>query len=460
MALERLSREDRLTLWPDQLWPQDVGALGILAGGPLLASGGSFDLTAAQDAVAARLHLVPRLRQVLREPRQGFGGPLWVDAPALDITQHVRTAQVPAPGDEFRLLRTVEQLRRHRLERSRPLWEMWFLTGLADGDVGLFVRLHHVIADGIAGVASLAALLDLVPDPAPATTPLWTPAPPPTTLRLLADSIGRRADALDRAIAAVARPSATLRRGRAAWPAMRELIVGEPGPKTSLDAVIGAGRSFALVRSTLEEIKGIAGHHDAKVNDVLLAGIAGGIHALLECRGESGEDLILPIYVPVTLRSDRLGRAEGNLISQMVVPLPVGTIDPHERLSRIAAESARRKATTRPSLGAVFRGRPLSALLLRRIIRQRINLTSADLPGPPQPLYFAGAQLRELFPLLNLIGNVTLGVAAISYAGQFNAMVVADADRYPDLDIFAAGIADELALLARADPVPVTPGTV
>jgi diacylglycerol O-acyltransferase / wax synthase len=135
----------------------------------------------------------------------------------------------------------------------------------------------------------------------------------------------------------------------------------------------------------------------------------------------------------------------------MVVPLPIGTADPHERLSRIAAETARRKATARPSLGSVFRSRPVSAVLLKRIIRRRINLTSADIPGPPQPLYFAGARLRELFPLLNLIGNVTLGVAAISYAGQFNAMVVADAVGYPDLEVFAAGMAEELAVLGQPD---------
>jgi len=167
MALDRLSAEDRLILWPDEVWPQDIGALGILAGGALVGPDGSFRLDTAREAVAARLHLIPRLRQVLLLPRRGLGGPLWVDAASFDLAQHVQVAQVPAPGDEVQLLDRVERLRRRPLYRSRPLWEMWFLTGLSDDRVGLFVRLHHVVADGLAGVASLGALLDAVPEPPP-----------------------------------------------------------------------------------------------------------------------------------------------------------------------------------------------------------------------------------------------------------------------------------------------------
>jgi diacylglycerol O-acyltransferase / wax synthase len=458
MALERLSADDRLVLWPDELWPQDVGALGILAGGPLLHSEQRFDLEAARDTIAARLHLVPRLRQIIHEPRRGLGGPLWVDARDFDITLHVRTAQVEAPGDEVQLLQAVEQLRRRPLDRARPLWEMWFLTGLPNGRLGLFIRLHHVVADGIAGVASLGVFLDRIPDAAPLRPPPWTPAPSPAARRLLADTLHRRADHLGRGLSTLTRPSVALRRGRATWPALRELLAGEPGPKTSLNRVIGADRNLALVRSTLDEVKQVAHRHDATVNDVLLTAVAGGVRTLLVSRGESAADLLVPIYVPVTLRSGGLGDARGNLIGQMVVPLPIGMADPRERLARIASETAHRKALPRPSLGSVFRSKLLSGLLLKRITRQRINLTSADLPGPPQPLSFAGAQLLELFPLLNLIGNVTLGVAALSYAGQFNALVVADAHGYPDLDVFVTAMQEELTVLAHAAVPTVTRG--
>jgi hypothetical protein len=107
--------------------------------------------------------MVPRFRQVLYVPRQGLGAPLWVDATAFDVADHVRVTSVPAPGDEAALLRVTEQLRRRRLDRSRPLWEMWFLTGLPQRRIGLYARMHHVVADGIAGVATLGTFLDATP---------------------------------------------------------------------------------------------------------------------------------------------------------------------------------------------------------------------------------------------------------------------------------------------------------
>ena len=154
--MERLSAEDRLILWPDEVWPQDIGALGVLDGSSLLDSKGQFQMEAVKRAVEGRLHLLPRFRQVLCVPRRGLGGPLWVDAPAFDLSDHVRVERLHAPADEAELLRAVARLRRRRLDKSRPLWEMWFLTGLPDRRIGLFLRLHHVVADGIAGVAELA----------------------------------------------------------------------------------------------------------------------------------------------------------------------------------------------------------------------------------------------------------------------------------------------------------------
>ena len=100
-----------------------------------------------------------------------------------------------------------------------------------------------------------------------------------------------------------------------------------------------------------------------------------------------------------------------------------------------------------PPLGLAFRNRILGAIVLRLITRRRINLLSADIIGPTQPLSFAGARVCDAFPLINLLGNITLGVGALSYAGRFDVLVVADADLYPDLDIFAAGVAEETSVL-------------
>jgi diacylglycerol O-acyltransferase / wax synthase len=452
--VQRLTAEDRVVLWADRSWPQDIGALLLLDGGPLLDRKGEVQIELVRTTIERRLHRVPRFRQVLHVPRRGLGWPLWVDAPSFRIEDHVRVLPVPAPGDEARLLEAVEQLRRRRLDRTRPLWELWLLPGLSNGRLGLFVRLHHVLADGLAGIASLAALLDSVPEVHSATPPGWVPPPSPTSWALFLDNIRRRAAELRRRATLFGRPAELLRDMRAAWPAVADLLLGQPGSRTSLDGIVGPHRSLALVRSDLDVVKQAARAHGATVNDVLLAVIAGGLRSLLRQRAEPTEGVSLPIYVPVSLRNRSQDRAEmGNLIGQLVVPLPIDIADPTGRLRWIAAETARRKATARPSVGAVFRSRVVGALLLKLIVRRRVNLTSADLPGPTTPLHFAGAQVHEVFPLVNLIGNVTLGVAAISYAGRFDLMLVADAETVPELDVLAAGIEADLRQLVAQSPV-------
>ena len=138
----------------------------------------------------------------------------------------------------------------------------------------------------------------------------------------------------------------------------------------------------------------------------------------------------------------------------MLVPLPIGMSDPGRRLRQIAAETATRKTRSRPSLGIVFRSRIVRRALLKIITRQAVNVTTADVPGPQQPVYLAGARLLEVFPVLPLIGNVTLGIGALSYAGQFNVMAVGDRETVPDLDLFTASARDELEALAAAGGLP------
>jgi diacylglycerol O-acyltransferase len=245
-SVERLSAEDQLILWPDQVWPQDIGALGVLDGSNLLDHDGRFRIETAMQAIQGRLHLLPRFRQVLHVPRRGLGGPLWVDAPAFNLSDHVGVEQLQAPADEAGLLRAVAQLRKHRLDKSRPPWEIWFLTGLPDERIGMFVRLHHVVADGIAGVAELGTLLDMTPGSAGTSQEPWAPAPWPSERALLLDNLQGRIEKLKSALGGITRPAASLRRAGAAMPALRELFAEKPGPQTSLNRVIGQDRSLAL----------------------------------------------------------------------------------------------------------------------------------------------------------------------------------------------------------------------
>ncbi len=446
---ERLTAEDLLMLWPDKVWPQEIGALAVLDGRRLIETGGRFRIEAVQDAVQNRLHLVPRFRQLLYVPRRGLGPPLWVDAPAFDLNDHLRVAQVESPGDETQLLRTTERLRRRRLDRTRPLWEMWFLSGLPDNRIGLFVRMHHVIADGMAGIATVSAFLDTEPDsPAPSAQP-WTPTVMPRARELLTDNARRRVAVLRNGLSNLVRSGTSLRRMRTTWPEMRGFFTQKPQPGTSLNRTVGPDRNLALIRSDLDTVKGVAHSNKATVNDVVLTVVAGGLSELLRSRGEAVDEVLLPTYVPVTLRHGQRDQARGNLIGQMVVPLPLGVSDPIERLHQIAADTVRQKARPHPALGTLLSSRVARWVLLKFLDRQPVNVTTADLPGPQVQAYFAGARLVEVFPLLPLIGKVPLGVGALSYSGQFNIMVVADRDACPDLDVFTAGVRAALQALER-----------
>ena len=452
MSLERLTAADQIMLWPDQVWPQDIGAIAVLDGSNLLDPEGHFRIEVAREAIARRLHLVPRFRQLLYVPPRKLGGPLWVDAPAFDLTDHVRVLSIAAPGDEAQLLLAVEQLRRRRLDRSRPLWEMWFLPGLAHGRVGMFVRTHHCIADGLAGVATLGTFLDVNPAAITMPGPEWTPAPLPSADDLRADNHVRQKEESAHRLSMLAHPVSTGGRVLAAWPAVREVVAEGGGPDTSLNRKVGPDRTLAIIRTSLEPVKCVAHAHDAKVNDVLLTVIAAGLRQLLRSRGEPVDGVVIPIFVPVTLRhGDRL-HARGNQIGQMVVPLPIGVSDPFRRLQLITAETIKRKARSRPSVGKVPHRGIAAWAVLKLMERQRVNVESADLPGPPIPLYLAGARLLELFPVLPLIAKVSLGVGALSYAGGFNITAVADKDAYPDLEVFAVGVRDELSALVTSAP--------
>jgi diacylglycerol O-acyltransferase / wax synthase len=373
---------DQLMLRASKVWPQDIGALALLDGTDLLEPTGRFRIEAVREAIASRLHLVPRFRQLVYVPRRGLGGPLWVDAPAFDLSEHVHVLPLAATGGEAELLLATERLRRKRLDPSRPLWEMWLLTGLPNNQIGLFVKLHHAIADGMAAMTTVAAFLNPVPDAPTASAHPWTPTRPPSARALLADNLLRHAERLAGAFSVLARPRGTLRRLRGAWPATRELLAEAPAPKTSLDRMVGPDRNLALIRSDLDQVQEVAHAHAATVNDVLLAVTAGGLRALLRSRAEPVDDTTVRIYVPVSLRRGMRGPQQGNLIAQMAVPLRLGGSDPGRRLEQIAAETANRKASTRTSLGTQFGGRIARRLLLMAVIRQRVNVTSASIPGP------------------------------------------------------------------------------
>lgn len=455
--MERLTAADLSMVWPEDFgWPQDIGALAILDGSNLVDADGRLPIEKVRDRIERRLHLLPRSRQVLVVPRTGLGWPLWVDAQLFDVADHVGVVPLGPQADEAQLLAACAELFERRLDRSRPLWNLWLLPGLTEGRVGLFLKLHHAIADGIAGVAAFGAFLDLTADAAPPTAPPWTPGPMPPAQALFDDNLRRRLRGPGRAASRLVHPVDLASRARSGWPAVREAFAEQRAPRTSLNRPIGPHRGLAVIRNDLELVKQIARMHGGKVNDVLLAAVAGGFLELLRGRRERVEGVVLRVFVPVSLHNRQPGQARGNLDGAMVVPLPIGEPDPIRRLELIVAETARRKKRVRLPGSTLFWCPLIQRAFLRHMARQRFtNGYVANVPGPPVSLYLAGAPLLEVFPLVPLLGNVTLGVGALSYAGRFNITVVADPQTCPDVEVFVRGARrslDELAepVLARS----------
>jgi diacylglycerol O-acyltransferase / wax synthase len=272
----------------------------------------------------------------------------------------------------------------------------------------------------------------------------------PSTRELFDDNLRRRIHGFQGFLSGLAHPASTVGGIQRAWPAVRETFAEGRAPKTSLNRPIGEARTLAVVRSRLELMKGVAHAHHATVNDVLMTAVAGGLRSLLGSRGEPVEKLVLRAFVPVSLHREQPGQARGNLDGAMVVPLPLGQPDPVRRLSLIAAETAKRKKKSRPPAGTLFRNAAIQRAFLRYAARQRLmNIYIANVPGPPVPLYLAGAPLLEVFPVVPILGNVPLGIGALSYAGQFNITVVADRDGCPDAKAFVEGVRASLGELSQ-----------
>lgn len=455
--LERLTASDLfLLMWDDYGWSTDIGGVAILDGPSLLDRDGDVRIEAIRRQLEPRLHLVPRFRQRLCRPRLGLGWPLWVDVPSFDLADHIRIHPVAAPGGQAELLQACEELAQRQLDPARPLWELWLLPGLAERRVGAYLRLHHAVADGAAALSVFGALLDLTVDaPAPAAPP-FQPASAPSGAALLRDNLRRRRRELGRGWSGLAHPGKTLRQARAAWPAWREVLAERPAPRTSLNHPVGEGRRLAVIRSRLDRTRLIARAHHAKVNDVVLAAVAGGLRQLLASRGEDIDGLVQRAMVTISLHDEQPGQVEGNKPGWMMVPLPVGEPDPVHRLELIAAETAARKHRARPQAGSgIFRFAAGQRAWYRHFPRQRsVNLVVSNVAGPPVPLYLAGAKLLELFPMMPVMGNLTLVVAALSYDGQLNITTTADHDHCPDLQIFTHGVQTALDDLARTAPAP------
>jgi diacylglycerol O-acyltransferase len=451
---QRLSVQDAGFLYLEHTGlPQHVAILAVAEGGPLHDPDGRLRLDAVCQQLGGRLQLVPRLRQRVLCPPVGQGLPLWVDDPGFELANHVRTVQVSAPGGQQELLGLCDRLCLRLLDRARPLWELWLVTGLAEGRVGLVLKLHHSLADGLAAVQLAGILLDGTADAPSPTPPPWQPRPAPSGWALLADNLAGRSATLATALARLGHPSRLATQARVLAGAAQQAAGGRRHqPQSVLRQPVGGRRRLALAQAQLAEVKAVAHGHAATVNDLLLAAVTGGLRALLLARGTPVEGLILYASVPVALRAGADTSALGNQVGLMVVPLPVGEPDPVQRLQHITRATTARKR--RPERLASLR--PAGSLTILRALnrysrhQRLVDLFVTNVAGPKRPLYLLGARLLEVFPVVQVAGNVPLSVAGLSYAGQLNIGIQSDPDGLPDLDVYAAGLRRSLEELGAA----------
>ena len=428
------------------------------------AAGVAPTVEAVREQLAARLGEIPRYLQRLSSTRTGgLAWPHWVPDERFDIRRHVGHAELPTPGDSEQLNDWTAEFFSRPLDRTRPLWEMVLIEGLESGHWALGWKTHHCLVDGVVAVELLSLLLG------PGPTARMEPTPPrsvsrgPSWRSHIPEAAAQAGDATVRAgsaaVRAAAHPREALERSRR----VAELIVRDElrgTPQTSLNVPIGRTRRYAVVQAPLEELKAIGHHLGASITDVVLAAAAGGLRALLLAREEELPLRGLRALVPVTRRdaSDRL--TLGNLLSFLFVDLPVGEPLAQARLRTIAAATRRRKSSdaaratsTMIDVAALAPPVVARAALTRTVFSRRMfNVAVTNVPGSPAPLYAFGALLRELHPVLPLLADHAVGIAALSYNGQVTFGITADASSMPDIDVLARGIAEELEELHELVP--------
>lgn len=448
---ERLSPLDLSNLrTEDQGLPMHVAALAILDAEGLLDSAGELRLRDIRADVERRTWQSRRLRQILIRPRFGLGPPFWTDDPTFDIALHVNACPVPAPGDEAALLALCSELNEPALPRSRPLWEMWLLTGILGNRVALLIRLHHAVADGLAAQNLLAALFDLAGRSHVTEAEPREIQPKPSDWQLFAGNARDHGRALARFLMGLVHPAHLA--ALIASAALQTVSLARSGraPAVSLNEPVGHHRRFILFRSDLASTKTLAHQYGAKLTDVLLAAYAGGSRRLLESRGELRPDLELKVSVAASLRRPE-DTSSGNRVGIRIVPIPVAEPDAVHRLERIAERTSAQRTQPPYQPGS----RLLQRWMVRAMFHQRlVNLLLSNLPGPPTPVYFAGAQVLEMFQIGVVQGNVPLGISALSYSGQLNMVIVADTDAIPDLDVFSSGFSEAFAHLRKGSTGP------
>ena len=423
-----------------------------------------------REHIAARLHLVPRFRQKLRFVPFGQGRPKWIDDPQFNLSYHIRHTALPPPGSEEQLRTFAARVFSQRLDRSKPVWEMWLVDGVEGNRFALVTKSHHALVDGVSGVDITTVLFDTEPEPesVPAAEP-WLPRPEPSSAQMLSEALIERATTpaeMARGVRALFRAPRQVARGtvdalEAAGAFARTSFAA---PDSPLNVPIGPYRRFATVSADLEQFKAIKNELGGTVNDVVLAVVAGALGRYLRATGHATHELELRAMVPISVRTAGEHGVLGNRVSSFMAPLPVYAEDPLERLRQVSETMGDLKQS-KQAVGANlltgltdFAPPTIAGQAARLQPAQRFfNLVVTNVPGPQFALYLLGRRLEAIFPMVPLARRQAVCFGIMSYDGQVNFGITGDYDEMSDIDALAGDLEASIAELADAAKAAAKP---
>ncbi|MGB8501766.1 WS/DGAT/MGAT family O-acyltransferase [Mycobacterium sp.] len=434
---------------------------------PSTAPNGTLTCATMMDLLNERMHLLPPLRWRLAEVPFGLDYPYWVDDDDFDMTYHVRESALPSPGSDHQLAELVSRLHARQLDRARPLWEMYVISGLRNGYVAVYTKIHHALIDGVSGAEITGLLLDVSPrgrpiPPAEPTTPerqpgslqMWGRALfgvqryPIRVLRSLPHALPNLEETTLSAVPGVSQAGRLLGRlQRAARPDSHPVIRSPlPAPKTSFNRRVSPNRRFAFGRLELQRVKDVKNAFGVTVNDVVVTICAGAVRRWLLDHKELPEQPLVA-QIPVSVRTEEQAGTYGNHVLMMSAPLHTDIADPAARLKATAAGLGEMKERHRALPAdllcdinhfippALFNraARATFALATSSVGRPTWNVVVSNIPGPQFPLYCGGAQLVANYPVSAIADGLGLNITVMSYDGQVDIGIVADREQVPDV---------------------------
>ena len=419
-----------------------------------------FDYTALAGLISDRIAFVPRYRQRIQWVPGWLANPVWVDDPDFDLAYHVRRSALPRPGSLGQLRELVARIVSRPLDRSRPLWEVYFVEGLEGGRVAVLSKSHQILVDGVETVDLGQVLLDVSPEPKVLAHDEWQPRRRPTPAALVADAVAETIAHPSTAVSTARSNSASLLRG-AESAARRVAVVGSalanrrPVNDSPVTGRLSQQRRFVAVRTELAVYRRIRRVHGGTVNDVILATVAGALRAWMMARADSVSSVRqLKAVVPMSVIDDELEATSlGTQIAAHYVDLPVGEASPVVRLHQVSYSFQAHKDTGRAVAANRLAGiagfapttfHALGSRVAAAEVRKGFQLSVTNVPGPQFPLYAAGAQMVETYPVHPLLPGHALAIGVTSYDGGVFYGITADRDLLPDVDLLGTCLREAL----------------